>query len=74
MTSRNTSVNLSFQMVKIKGFRKGFTIKTISDATLLYSAACVWLFHIEEQRAAVANHHTGEVGGTCRDGFPAMRA
>ena len=27
--------------VKIKGFRKGLTTKTISNATLLYSAACV---------------------------------
>ena len=31
----------AFQRVKIKGFRKGLTTKTISNATLLYSAACV---------------------------------
>ena len=31
----------AFQRVKIKWVRKGLTTKTISDATLLYSAACV---------------------------------
>ena len=30
-------------------------------------------FHIEEQAAAITNHDTGEVGGTCGEGFPAAR-
>ena len=65
-------MNLSFRRVKIKGFRKGFTTKTISDATLLYSAACVCLGFTKRNKQLPQRMTTkGEVGGTCREGFPA---
>ena len=32
---------------------------------------CLLGFHVEEQAAALTNQDTCEVGGTCREGFPA---
>ena len=49
---------------------KEVTTKTISDATLLYSAACVCLGFTKRNKQLPQRMTTkGEVGGTCREGF-----